>query len=105
MKRTLTGLFCILILLNVVSAQTVTCDRELGTCPPDFPPDIAVIVGGSFNTLHAPDIFLQDADWYFYDSAIGSWTVLDHSQIQPWSSGMFDDEFDQFDMGRISEGC
>lgn len=94
-KRIMTGVFCILILSGAVSAQKVTCQVQFGTCPPDYPPDADVIVMGGARFRHAPDFILQDADWYFYDRAIGSWTLLDHSQIQPLASGVFDDEFDQ----------
>ena len=95
MKQIMTGVFCILILSGVVFAQEVSCNVQLWTCPPDYPPDADVIVSGDSEAHLAPDIFTQDADWYFYDRAIGSWSTLSHMQVLPLVTGIFDDKFDQ----------
>jgi len=94
MKRILIAVVCIFIGLQVVVGQIVYCNLHSDTCPDDFPPNADIIIGGDYTTIYGTDILESDADWYFYDGATRTWSTLVHSQIQPFASSVFDEEFD-----------
>ena len=95
MKRIMIAVFCILTLQVSVTAQTVSCYRELETCPDNFPPDADVVVGGRTGFFYGEDIFERDAGWYFYDDASRSWSTLGDAEILTFASGAFDEALDQ----------
>lgn len=92
----LISVFYIIVLSQIASAQTVSCYVEDETCPDNFPPDADVVIAGhSMTRRDGTDPFENDADWYFYDSATTSWSTLDHAEILPFATGVFDEEYDR----------
>ena len=96
MKQLMIAVFCMTLLAQIASAQTVYCFIEDETCPEDFPPNADVVIAGqSMARPDGTDSFEHDADWYFYDRATTSWSTLDHVLVLPYASGVFDEYFDQ----------